>query len=47
RIIEGNSTLLRECASADDMYYDVQDVSQIDPVFTKIHTLITGMRIAR
>jgi Flp pilus assembly protein TadG len=47
RIIEGNATLLRECATSPDMYFDIQDVSQLDPVFDKIQKLITGTRIAR
>lgn len=47
RIIEGNGSLLTECASSPDMYYDVQDVAQLDPVFSKIYAQITSTRIAR
>ncbi|WP_375460491.1 VWA domain-containing protein [uncultured Enterovirga sp.] len=47
RIIEGNASLLRECATSPDMYFDVQDMSQLDPVFDKIQKLISGTRIAR
>lgn len=47
RIIEGNGSLLQECASATDMYFDVQDVSQLDPFFNRVYAMITGTRIAR
>jgi hypothetical protein len=29
------------------MYYDVQDVAQLQPVFDSIYATITGTRIAR
>ena len=47
RIIEGNASLLRDCASNANNYYDVQNVEQLNPVFDSIYTSITGTRIAR
>ncbi|MDB5512686.1 MAG: von Willebrand factor type domain protein [Enterovirga sp.] len=47
RIINGNASLLQDCASNPTMYYDVQDVAQLEPVFTSIYATITGSRIAR
>ena len=47
RIIEGNASVLQECATSSDMYYDIQTVAQFDPVFDKIYALITGTRISR
>jgi Flp pilus assembly protein TadG len=47
RIIDGNESLLRDCASSPTMYYSVNDVSQLQPVFDSIYNTITNMRIAR
>ncbi|NNM70817.1 TadE/TadG family type IV pilus assembly protein [Enterovirga aerilata] len=47
RIIDGNAGLLQDCASNPSMYYDVQDVSQLQPAFDSIYSTITGTRIAR
>ena len=47
RIMDGNSGLLTDCATSPTMYYDVQDVSQLDPAFNRIYATIVGMRLAR
>lgn len=47
RIIDGNASLLQQCATTPAMYYDVQDVGQLQPVFDTIAAQITGLRIAR
>ncbi len=47
KIIKGNANLLRECATSPDMFYEVLDVAQLDPVFEKIYALIVGTRISR
>jgi hypothetical protein len=47
RIIDGNESLLRDCASDPSMYYPVSDVAQLQPVFDAIYSIITSMRIAR
>ena len=47
RIIDGNADLLRSCATDATMYYDIQDVSQFDPVFNKIYVAITASRLSQ
>lgn len=45
RVIAGNANLLRACATNPSMYYDVQNASQLQPVFQKILESIQGIRI--
>lgn len=45
RVIAGNATLLRNCATTPAMYYDVNDASQLQPAFQKILETIDGIRI--
>ena len=47
RIMDGNEGLLRDCASDPTMYYSVNNVAQLQPVFDAIYSTITNMRIAR
>jgi Flp pilus assembly protein TadG len=47
RVINGNSTLLRNCASNPAMYYDVQNASQLNGVFTSIAQNLANLRIAK
>jgi Flp pilus assembly protein TadG len=47
RVINGNSTLLRNCASSPTMYYDVQNASQLSGVFTSIAQNLANLRIAK
>lgn len=45
RVIDGNATLLRNCASSSNMYYDVQSASQLSPVFQAIAREISQVRL--
>ena len=47
RVIDGNSTLLRNCATAPNMYYDVQNAGQLSGVFTSIAQNLANLRIAK
>lgn len=46
RVMDGNSTLLKSCASDPSMYYEVQSATQINSVFSTIFDQITGVRLA-
>jgi Flp pilus assembly protein TadG len=46
RVVEGNRSLLRECASTPDRYHEVSTASEIQPVFRRILNEIKGIRIA-
>ncbi len=45
RVIDGNDTLLKNCASSTEYYYDVSDPSALASVFSKILTQITKLRL--
>jgi Flp pilus assembly protein TadG len=45
RVIDGNATLLKNCASAPEMYYDVKNASQLSPVFQAIANEISAVRL--
>jgi Flp pilus assembly protein TadG len=47
RLVDGNETLLRNCATTPDMYYNVRQASELDEVFKKIAGEITTLRLAR
>ncbi len=47
RVIDGNATLLSNCASRPEMYYDVQSASQLNAVFTDIAQNLASLRISR
>ena len=47
RVIEGNVDLLRNCASATNMFYDVQLASELKDVFTSIAVMLSGARLSR
>jgi hypothetical protein len=47
RVISGNAELLRSCASSPAMYYDVQQASQLNGVFTAIAQNLANLRIAK
>lgn len=47
RVIEGNVDLLQNCASATNMFYDVQVASQLKDVFTAIAVSLSGARLAK
>jgi Flp pilus assembly protein TadG len=47
RVINGNSSLLQQCATKSDMYYDVQDASQLNTVFVTIANSLASLRLAQ
>jgi len=47
RVIDGNDKLLRECATNPTMYFDVQDASQLNGVFSAIAQNLANLRLAK
>jgi Flp pilus assembly protein TadG len=47
RVINGNSSLLQGCATAPNMYYDVQQASQLNSVFSSIAQNLASLRISK
>jgi Flp pilus assembly protein TadG len=47
RVIDGNATLLRNCASLPTMYYDVQQASELNAVFSSIAQNLANLRLAK
>ncbi len=47
RVIDGNATLLRNCATNPGMYYDVQQASQLNNVFSAIAQNLANLRVAK
>ena len=47
RVIDGNASLLQSCATNPTMYYDVQQASQLNGVFTAIAQNLANLRIAK
>jgi Flp pilus assembly protein TadG len=47
RVIEGNASLLQSCATAANMFYDVQVASQLKDVFSAIAASLSGARISK
>jgi hypothetical protein len=47
RVVEGNATLLKACASKPDMYYDVQQADQLSNAFGAIAQNLANLRIAK
>jgi len=47
RVIEGNLTLLQGCATAPNMFFDVQVASDLKGVFTSIAASLSGARLAK
>jgi Flp pilus assembly protein TadG len=47
RVINGNATLLRNCATNPTMYFDVQQASQLNSVFSAIAQNLANLRIAK
>ncbi len=47
RVIEGNLNLLQACASAPNMFYDVQVSSELTPVFASIAASLSGARLSK
>jgi Flp pilus assembly protein TadG len=47
RVIDGNATLLKNCASKPTMYYEVSQASQLNAVFSSIAQTLANLRIAK
>ena len=47
RVIEGNAPLLQGCATADNMFFDVQAASELKGVFASIAASLSGARLAK
>jgi hypothetical protein len=47
RVIEGNASLLRACATNPTMYFDVQQASELNNVFTAIAQNLANLRISK
>jgi len=47
RVIDGNSSLLQACATNPTMYYDVQQASELNSVFTSIAQKLATLRISK
>lgn len=47
RVIDGNATLLRNCASDPSMYYEVTAASQLSPIFKAIANEISAVRLTQ
>ncbi len=47
RVINGDEALLKGCASTPAMYYNVQDASQLDPIFKAIAAEISAVRLTQ
>lgn len=47
RVIEGNATLLRGCATNPSMYYDVQQAGELDMVFRSIAEKLANLRLSK
>jgi Flp pilus assembly protein TadG len=47
RVIDGNATLIRNCATKPDMYFNVQQASQLSSVFSSIAQNLANLRIAK
>ncbi|MET0633789.1 MAG: pilus assembly protein [Xanthobacteraceae bacterium] len=47
RVIAGNATLLKNCATKPEMYYQVTQASQLNSVFASIAQNLANLRIAK
>ncbi len=47
RVINGDATLLRNCATNPQMYYDVQQASQLNAAFSSIAQNLASLRISK
>jgi uncharacterized protein YegL len=47
RVIEGNQSLLRSCASASNMYFEVSQASQLNAVFKSIADSLATLHISK
>ena len=47
RVIDGDANLLRNCATKPNMYYNVNQASQLNSVFSSIAQNLANLRIAK
>jgi Flp pilus assembly protein TadG len=47
RVIDGNASLLQNCATNPSMYYDVQDATQLTGVFNAIGVVIANLHLSK
>jgi len=47
RVIDGNATLLKNCATNPDMFFDVDEASELNGVFSSIAQNLANLRIAK
>jgi Flp pilus assembly protein TadG len=47
RVIDGNATLLKNCASKPSMYFEVSHATQLNSVFSSIAQNLANLRIAK
>lgn len=47
RVIEGNKTMLQDCASSPSMFYDVQQADDLNGAFTAISQKLSNLRLAK
>jgi Mg-chelatase subunit ChlD len=47
RVIDGNASLIKDCATKPDMYFNVQQAGQLNAVFSSIAQNLANLRIAR
>jgi Flp pilus assembly protein TadG len=47
RVIDGNATLLRNCATKPEWFYDVDEAAQLNSVFASIAQNLANLRIAK
>ena len=47
RVINGNAALLKNCATKPDMYYDVDEASELNGVFSSIAQNLANLRLTK
>jgi len=47
RVINGNASLLQQCATKSDMYYNVQNAAQLSAVFSTIAQNLANLRLSK
>jgi len=47
RVLDGNASLLRNCATRPEMYYDVQNADQLSDVFKDIAQNLANLRLSK
>jgi Flp pilus assembly protein TadG len=47
RVVDGNATLLRNCATNPSMYYDVKQADQLNAAFSAIAQNLANLRLAK